>query len=219
MERGFLKGMLFCLGGIFITACGNDAGIVGSWTQPVPGMEYMEQGFTLRADGNASSIDMATLQYEKWERKGNLLILSGKSIGNGQTLSFTDTLKIEKLTRDSLIFKNGELVSRYVRTDGGQAGDAMPASTANKSLSVKGELIIGHEVRSFTATGDSFSYWIVDQTGGLMRMYDETTGGVKNGTPVYVELEVADEGPSDEGFAADYAGVYRVTKIGTLRAE
>ena len=35
----------------------------------------------------------------------------------------------------------------------------------------------------------------------------------KNGTPVYVELDVIDMGKTDEGFAADYEGVYSVTKI------
>lgn len=38
----------------------------------------------------------------------------------------------------------------------------------------------------------------------------------KIGTPVYVELEVIDMGKSDEGFAADYAGVYHVMKINKI---
>ena len=78
---------------------------------------------------------------------------------------------------------------------------------------IKGQLIIGHEVRSFTAEGDSCSYWIIDQTKELIQKYDEITKGSKNGTPVYVELDVIDMGKTDEGFAADYEGVYSVTKI------
>lgn len=46
-----------------------------------------------------------------------------------------------------------------------------------------------------------------------MQKYDEITKGTKNGTPVYVELDVIDMGKTDEGFAADYEGVYSVTKI------
>ena len=61
----------------------------------------------------ASSINMATLQYETWESKDGKLILTGKSIGNHRTLSFTDTLMIEKLTQDSLILSKGDYVLRY----------------------------------------------------------------------------------------------------------
>lgn len=96
-----------------LTACNNNVGIEGDWTEPVPGMENMIQGFSLKANGKASSINMATLQYEKWEQKDNLLILSATSMGNHQTLSFTDTLKIEKLTKDSLILRKGELILKY----------------------------------------------------------------------------------------------------------
>ncbi len=45
----------------------------------------------------------------KWEKKNNMLILSGKSIGNHETSSFTDTLTIEKLTKNELILKKGSL--------------------------------------------------------------------------------------------------------------
>ena len=63
--------------------------------------------------GKASSINMATLQYEKWEKKGNMLILSGKSIGNHETISFTDTLTIEELTENKLTLKKGSLTINY----------------------------------------------------------------------------------------------------------
>lgn len=85
-----------------------------------------------------------------------------------------------------------------------------------KTFVRKGKLIIGHETRSFTSEGDSTDYWIVDKTGELLQKYDGETKGIKNGTPVYVELEVIDMGKSDEGFAADYAGVYHVMKINKI---
>ena len=73
-----------------------------------------------------------------------------------------------------------------------------PDTPTQKLLSVKGKLIIGHETRSFTSEGDSTDYWIVDKTGELLQKYDGETKGIKNGTPVYVELEVIDMGKSDE---------------------
>lgn len=63
---------------------------LGSWVQPIPGMEG-EQGFTLNADGTASSINMATLLYQSWKYDNGNLLLLGESLGNGMTINFVDT--------------------------------------------------------------------------------------------------------------------------------
>lgn len=101
---------------IALTAC-NGESIEGSWIEPVPSMPDMVQGVTLENGGKASSINMATLQYETWEKNGDKLVLSGKSIGNHQTISFSDTLQIEKLTTEELILKKGDLVIKYQRKE------------------------------------------------------------------------------------------------------
>lgn len=94
-----------------LAACGEagDPRIEGSWVEPVPGMERSMQGIRFEKGGKASSINMATLRYERWERTGDRLILTGKSIGNHQSLPFTDTLQIRTLTPDELVLE---------RTDG-----------------------------------------------------------------------------------------------------
>ena len=91
----------------------NRVGIEGKWVEPVPGIEGEVQGVSLEKDGKASSINMATLRYDNWEREGDNLILFGKSIGNGQTISFIDTLSIEKLTADELVLKKGDWIVNY----------------------------------------------------------------------------------------------------------
>lgn len=83
-----------------LTACGG-VGVEGTWLEPIPGMEG-EQGFTLEKGGRASSVNMATLKYESWSMQGDRLILTGQSIGNGQTLQFSDTLRVEKLDGQSM---------------------------------------------------------------------------------------------------------------------
>ena len=83
--------------------------------QPVPNMSQMEQGFILKEDGKASSVNMATLSYERWEKQNDRLILSGKSIGNHQTVAFSDTFIIEKFTQDSLVLSKGKLRLGYSR--------------------------------------------------------------------------------------------------------
>lgn len=97
---------------VAFTACSGNS-IEGKWVEPVPGMENQVQGVNLEKGGKASSINMATLQYEKWEKNGNMLILSGKSIGNHETSSFTDTLTIEKQTGDELVLKKGSFTINY----------------------------------------------------------------------------------------------------------
>lgn len=117
-----IKSVFKCVCGIMVavtlTAC-NETSIEGSWIEPVPGMENMMQGIKIEKEGKASSINMATLQYEAWKKEGNKLILSGKSIGNHQTLSFTDTLTIEKLTTNELVLKQqyGDRITNYQRQE------------------------------------------------------------------------------------------------------
>ena len=82
------------------------------------------------------------------------------------------------------------------------------------TFTVKGKLVIGHEVRSFIAEGDTTSYWIIDDSGTLKEEYEKTIGNnPKPYTPVYAELKVIDTGKSNEGFAAEYTGVYHVKEV------
>ena len=211
--------MLLGLLTVAFTACGNADSLVGKWVQPVPGSPDLQQGFELEEDGKASYVNMATLRYETWQQTGKCLILTGKSIGNRQTIPFADTLNIEKLTPDSLILTKGHLWLRYAREVTGnstKASESIPASKiipAKQMKVMKGRLCIGPEVRSFIPEGSNEAYWIVDATEELYQEYDKKTGGVKNGTSVYAELQVEDMGKSNEGFAADYLGVLKVHKV------
>lgn len=89
--------------------------IVGSWVEPIPGMEGV-QGFKLTSDGVATSINMATLLYNSWTLDNGTLYLSGQSIGNGQTIDVNDVWTVETLSADSLILTGANLpTARYAR--------------------------------------------------------------------------------------------------------
>ncbi len=103
-----LCGAMFILS---LASCG--CSIEGQWVEPVPGMEDMVQGISLEKGGKASSINMATLQYERWEQNGKQLVLSGKSIGNGITIPFSDTLTIVELSCNNLFLKQGKQTISY----------------------------------------------------------------------------------------------------------
>ena len=90
--------------------------IIGSWVMPIEGQPGKMQGIKLEEGGDASSINMATLVCKYWEQQGDELYLTVKSIGNGMEVEGIDTLRIEKLTADSLILNsNYGYTLRYVR--------------------------------------------------------------------------------------------------------
>ena len=61
--------------------------LVGSWVEPVPGNRQKMQGFRLYANGDAESINMRTLQYQKWRVEGNNIIFTTKNIVNSWSSS------------------------------------------------------------------------------------------------------------------------------------
>ena len=105
--------LIYC---VAFTACNEPSmkeKLIGEWIEPIPGMESMNQGFKLEENGQASSVNMNTLVYEKWEQKDSLFILKGKSIGNGVTGEFVDTLTIKALTADSLILQKCDYTFKF----------------------------------------------------------------------------------------------------------
>lgn len=105
---------------LFGTACTtpNKAEFEGHWIEVMPANPQIIQGVTLNADGSANSIGMATLKYEQWSESNNQLVLKGKSIGNGQTLDFADTLDVISLTADSMTLgKYGAYRISYYRVN------------------------------------------------------------------------------------------------------
>lgn len=55
-------------------------------------------GIDILIEGQAQSINMATLRYTSWELQGEAgkILLKGQSVGNGQTIDFTETGIIAK---------------------------------------------------------------------------------------------------------------------------
>lgn len=82
-----------------------------------------------------------------------------------------------------------------------------------------GTVRIGHEVRSFCPDGSDMEFWVVDKTGRLNEAYDKITGGIKNGKPAHATLKVEYNGKWDDGFAAEYSGVYFVREVIAIQAE
>ena len=105
---------------VIFAACGGGTKapvtVVGYWVMPIEGQPGEMQGIKLEENGEASSINMHTLVYKEWEQQGDNLYLTVKSIGNGIEIEGVDTLKIDKLTADSLVLSsNYGYTLEYVR--------------------------------------------------------------------------------------------------------
>lgn len=92
------------------------SGLEGCWIEVMPVNTGYVQGICLDSAGKAGSVGMATLLYDTWKvLDGNArLVLGGKSVGNGQTIEFSDTLDIVELSQDRLVLgKSGERGTQY----------------------------------------------------------------------------------------------------------
>lgn len=87
--------------------------LLGSWIEPIPGNKKEFQGFTLNSDGTAKSINMATLQYQKWQYKDGKLILTSKSIGNKTSSVGEEVYTVISVNENYLFLKNREIQFIY----------------------------------------------------------------------------------------------------------
>ena len=105
----------------FVSGCNAEKQedlFVGHWVEIMPVNKQIVQGISLNADGSASSIGMETLKYEKWSLKDKKLLLTGKSIGNGQTIEFTDTFDVVEITPYTMkLGKFGQYRVDYYKVD------------------------------------------------------------------------------------------------------
>lgn len=200
------KVLLFLMASCSLVACGTqytEKELVGLWVEPIPGMNKV-QGIALKENGAAHSINMATLSYNHWECKGDQLILSGESVGNKTTSSFTDTLKIEKVTADSLILMRGKLRISYKKSIE-ECGFA--ASPGEK---LHGTITFAPEVRTFRPDGTETDYWIIDKSGYLQEKYKEA--GVSE-WKIEAELELKKVDHPTAEFAKNYTATYEVMRV------
>ena len=178
--------------------------LIGLWIEPIPGMPGKVQGIALEQGGTAHSINMATLAYESWQCSGDELVLTGESIGNGTKGRFTDMLKIETVSADSLILMRGNLRVGYRRS----VEDC--GFTAASGEIMRGIVTFAPEVRIFRPYGDTTVFWLIDRSGYLNEKYRQS-GVVEWNADAELELRVVDRTAAE--FAADYDAAYEVMRI------
>lgn len=105
---------------LFIAACAGETSkngklFIGKWLEETTPSRRFVQGIELKPDGTAASIGMATLKYEKWTTDGSRLIVSGKSIGNRQTIDFSDEWRVIAINPQTMQIEqsNGYRINYY----------------------------------------------------------------------------------------------------------
>lgn len=93
----------------------NTSSLIGSWVEPNPINTKEVQGFTLKSDSIAESINMATLVYKKWWEKDGKLILVAESIGNHTSGVDTTSYIIMKSTEKELQLKDRDYIVKYTK--------------------------------------------------------------------------------------------------------
>lgn len=93
----------------------NTSSLIGSWVEPNPINAKEVQGFILKNDSIAESINMATLLYKKWWKKDGKLILVAESIGNHTSGVDTTSYIIMKSTEKELELKDRDYIVKYTK--------------------------------------------------------------------------------------------------------
>lgn len=106
----------------------------------------------------------------------------------------------------------------FVREAAGGAGGPGDGEGGEEGERFRGHLIIGHEVRSFTACGGDRERWVVDRTGGQLRdTYQALT--TQPYQKLFVELRGSAAPTLSEGFGAEYDGSLEVYDLRFAAAE
>lgn len=93
--------------GVILCSCSKEGGsLTGSWVTSGGETTQDAYGFTLQENGTAKTINVPEISYDKWEKSGDRLIISGKNETTGNLVS--DTLKIISAGDEALTLQTKE---------------------------------------------------------------------------------------------------------------
>jgi hypothetical protein len=93
----------------------NTDQLLGKWLQPVPGLDKEMQGFLLKKNGKAVSVNTYSMVYDKWQLLHDTLLLWNHAEGthSKDTAATIDTTIIKLLTDSSLVLFPVKAVPGY----------------------------------------------------------------------------------------------------------
>ncbi|GLU51800.1 hypothetical protein Dfri01_12610 [Dyadobacter frigoris] len=130
-----------------------------------------QQGFTLKDEGNAASINLDDKLYNKWEKFGDLLILRGTKNSEAKE-EFSDTLKIISVGDSILVLKkrNGKEIT-YTKTNiPGKLVRAFEAFDCYNFTTKKDTAFLHINVADNTVSGDlEYHFFEKDSNKGTIK--------------------------------------------------
>ena len=146
----------------------------------------------------------------------------------------TDAVFIgDRIAPQQLAIRHGVVIVDYADRRPGEAMTTPPSIGVSKylvsregrleevllddgELIVAGEVVIGHEVRSFTPCGASQAAWLLGDSPALpsvMAVYHLTMSDASPYTPLLMVLTGKPAPPPAEGFGADYPAGFRTVEL------
>ncbi len=91
----------------------------------------------------------------------------------------------------------------------------MPVCARADSERIEGLYYFGLEVETLHPCGNEGAFWVVGEDALLQPLREMAAGAskAKPYQPIYVSVSAGFEGKANDGFAADYDGVYRITAV------
>ncbi len=156
------------------------------------------------------------------------------ALNRGGTLSGTEAVFIgDRIAPLQLAIRYGVLMFDYTDRLPGEVMATVPSLGRSKYLAVRknllevialaegeviaaGEVVIGHEVRSFTPCGVSDAVWLVGDSPALPQVqvaYHRVMSDVPPYTPLFMVLTGRPAESPTDGFGADYPAGFRVLQL------
>ena len=100
--------------GLLFASCSQPS-VVGTWVEPAQENGFTNEiGFTLLENGEVIPINMGYVEFQHWEKSGNMLYLKGTYTGTNPH-DFVDTMKIVKVGKEQLVLEQTGYTVTYQR--------------------------------------------------------------------------------------------------------
>jgi hypothetical protein len=150
------------------------------------------------------------------------------ALNRGGTFSGTEAVFIgDRIAPLQIAIRHGVVILDYADRLTGEAMATAPSAGRSKYLVVRkkqlevialaeGEVVIGHEVRSFTPCGASDAIWLVGNSPALPEVqvaYHQAMSEAPPYTPLFMVLTGRSADSPADGFGADYPAGFRVLQL------
>jgi len=177
--------------------------------------------------------DTALILIQTTGGSGTFYYVAAAFNRGGMFFGTTAVLLGDRIAPQHLTIRHGMVIVDYADRQPGEPMATLPTHRVTKYLACKegrlemiplvgdelimaGEVVLGHEVRSFTPCGESQAVWLLGDSPALptvMAAYHSAMSDASPYTPLFMVLAGQPVDRPAAGFGADYPTGFRVTKL------